>query len=298
MTEDTHMTPKDFAPHVLAVIAELTDYQANASVPMGQTFGPVCARMGISEDFGGETPHGSKFTHRTIGLAMRQLRDRNLGKYVKKGHWGLTAAGINEARKITGVTGPEEEDTVDELAARASAAENEDLEEEDADVIPLSTVRQTHPYSDDPYIRSLAIEHVMCFGAYSKRSDACKTCPLTSDCIAQVRVRKAALAKEIEVEEARALTEAQKKQVEKAKKDGSVAELIEVLGDEEEETSSSKGGKKGKFRPAAGQDLAPAKAQRESTCIQCGEVFTIGEQVTWVAHEGLFHPNCVEDPNG
>ncbi|TFH55291.1 MAG: hypothetical protein E4G90_12085, partial [Gemmatimonadales bacterium] len=76
MTDDNeqHMTPKDFAPHVLVVIAELTDYQANISVPMEETYNPICDRMGIGEDYGGETKHGSKFTHRSIGLAMRQLR--------------------------------------------------------------------------------------------------------------------------------------------------------------------------------------------------------------------------------
>ena len=247
MTDEQHITPKDFASHLLAVIAELTEYEPNVSVPMQDTFAPTCERMGIPEDFGGETPHGAKFTHRTIGLAFRQLRDRNLGDYVKRGHWTLTAAGVAEARKITGVAAPEQEIPVEPVAARTATAETTEDDAMDAEVIPLSVHTPTHPYSDDPYIRSLAIEQVACFGAYSKRSDACKSCPITQDCLVQIDVRKAELAADLEKEEAEAAAKKAKKEAEKAKKDESVAELLDSF-DESDETpkTDTKAGSKGK----------------------------------------------------
>jgi hypothetical protein len=308
MTDDNqpnalHLTPKDFSEHVLVVIAERTDYQVSVSVPMGDVNAPVCERMGIDEDYGGETAHGSKFTHRTIGLAMRSLRGRGLTKYAKKGHWTCTAAGLVEARKITGVPAPANEvaPAAAPVAARADAT-TEAVEHEGADIVQLPVVAEpVHPYSDDPYIRSLAVESVVCFGAFSKRSDACKACPISEDCIVHVGVRKAELAAEMEAEEAQAKATAARAEAEKGQKDASVAELIEGFGNENDENANPPqdgDGPKGRFQPANGQDVAPAEAQRETVCIQCNEVIRKGDPVKWASDEGVFHPQCINDPNG
>lgn len=297
-TNELHLTPKDFSEHVLVVIAELTDYQISVSVPMGDVNAPVCERMGIDEDYGGETKHGAKFTHRTIGLAMRSLRGRGLTKYAKKGHWTCTAAGLLAARKITGVPAPANDEVP--LAARADATA-EVAESGDAEVVRLPVVTAPiHPYSDDPYIRSLAVETVACFGAFSKRSDACKICPIFEDCIVQAGVRKAELAAQMEAEEAQAKAAAAREAADKTKKDESVAELIEGFGNEADPDDAAPqvgDGPRGKFKPEKGQDVAGAEAQRETVCIQCNEVIHKGDAVMWAADEGIFHPQCIEVPN-
>lgn len=295
------MTPKDFVNDVLVVIAELTDFDPTSSVKMTATYTPVCERMGIDENLGGETSHGSLFTHRTIGLAMRSLRDRGLTKYAKKGYWCCTPAGIEEASQMTGRKiehdKPETPPAPVPQAARTEATD-ETTADEEAEVLRLPVAAPSHPYSDDPYIRSLAIESVACFGAHSKRSEACTECPIAADCIEFVGVRKAQIATEIEAEEARAAELAKKREIEAAKKDKSVAELIEDFGNENDtDPGSDKKGKKGKYEVEAGHNVATARAQRETLCPRCDEKIAKKEQVIWVSHVGLFHPECVDTTN-
>lgn len=285
------MTPKDFAPHLLAVLAELTEYEANISVPMEETFQPTCDRMGIDETYGGETSHGSLFTHRTIGLAFRQqIRGKGLGDQAKRGHWMLTQAGVDQARENAGlapVADPEEEMPT---AARADAVEETD-DEEGAEVFHLPVPGVKHPYSDDAYIRSLAIESVSCFGAWSSRSEACKDCPLASDCMVQVGVRKAELAARMQAEEEEQLARQKAKAEAAAKKDESVSELVSKMSQED---AATRRGTKGKFKPTSGQDFADAKASHETVCIQCGEKIYKGDPIKWCSGEGIFHTACFQ----
>jgi len=292
------MTPKDFAPHLLAVLADLTEFTANISVPMTETYAPVCSRMGIDEDHGGETSGGYKFTHRNIGLAFRQhIRGKGLGEQVKKGQWMLTDEGVKAARgdDPEDEVEAEEAEVEDLAAARADAAEEIEQEEEIAEIVHLPVASSKHPYSDDPYIVSLAIESVPCFGAWSKRSDACKECPIARDCIVQVGVLKGKIAADLEAEEAEALRREAKRAEEAAKKSSSVSELIDSFGEEDQAPASSRG-KSGKFKPQPGQDFAEANATRESVCLQCGEKIHKGEPVKWCADEGIFHVACFEEP--
>lgn len=294
------MTPKDFAPHLLAVLAELTEFTANISVPMTETYAPVCNRMGISEDHEGETSGGYKFTHRNIGLAFRQhIRGKGLGEQVKKGHWMLTEEGVKAAREETGDEAETETDETDNLvAARVDAAEEIETEsepelEEMAEVLKLP-VAAKHPYSDDPYIVSLAIESVPCFGAWSNRSDACRECPIARDCLVQVGVVKGTIAAELEAEETERLRREAKQAEEAANKSRSVSELIGFL-EEEDQAPVSTRGKSGKFKPQPGQDFASANATRESVCLHCGEKIEKGTPVKWCADEGIFHEECFDD---
>jgi hypothetical protein len=102
----------------------------------------------------------------------------------------------------------------------------------------------------------------------------------------------------METEEAQAKADAARAEADKTKKDASVAELIEEIGDEENQDAARQDGKgpKGKFVPADGQDVAPAEAQRETVCIQCNEVIRKGDPVMWASDEGVFHPQCIETP--
>jgi len=303
----TRMTPKDFAYPLLAVLATLTEYEANVSVPMTETYSLVCEHMGIREDYGGETEGGYKFTHRNIGLAFRQhIRGKGLGEQAKKGHWMLTQVGVDKARETAGDEAPPVPETVatpvdeapEELAAARADATAEVLEddhgEDGAEVLhlPVANTNPKHPYSDDPYIRTLAIEAVECYGAWSSRSDACETCPLATDCRLQVGARKAEMAAEMEATEEASLARAKAQEEEANKKGISVEELIEKMG---EEGTTPRDPQKGKFKPTDGQDFARANASRESMCLQCGETIKKGDPVQWCADEGIFHVECFDD---
>ena len=308
-----NLTAKTFAPHLLAVLAELTEDEANLSVPMEETYQPVCARMGIDENHGGEVSGGYRFTHRKIGLAFRQhLRGKGLGELASKGQWMLTPEGVDEARNITGLAAPEMEEELEAFVevpvveeklevpvvvtrtdATAELIEVVELvevdEKESAEVLRLPVI-QKHPYSDDPYIRALGTEAVPCYGAWSSRSDTCKECPLVTDCRMQVGAWKSELAGALATEE-----EQFQARVQQAAEDGkTVEELIAELDDEDTGPVPG-GGKQGKFKPAKGQDYAKAKASRKSLCLHCQEPIPKGEWVRWCADEGVFHLACFDD---
>jgi hypothetical protein len=297
------MTPKDFAPHLVAVLGKLTEYMPGKSVPMAQTYGPVCEAMGIDEDSLGSSPnHTSKGTHRQIGLAQRQLRDHHLTEYTKKGHWALTRKGAAEAREAAGLpplddgAGTDASDLA--AAARADGTAEDISESEGAEIVRLPVAGNTHPYSDDPYIRSLAIESLGCFGAHSSRSDTCKVCPVSTDCVGAVSARKGELAAQMEADEAAAKDAEATRLGAEGVKDASVDELIDKMNDDPDtkQRARTQGGKSGKFQPREDQDVAPAFAQRESQCNQCNEVIPEDDACMWVQDEGMFHNECVEAP--
>lgn len=284
------MTPSDFAPHLMATLADLTNYVAEVAVPMGDTFAPVCDRMGIRPEEFGESRHGKKgrktpWVHRQIGLAMRQLRDKGLGDYAGRGQWMLTQEGLDHLNGADDAEVPTEEMLT---AAKALAQQEEqDQEKAGSKVVRLRSNARRHPYSDDPYIRALAIAQTHCFGAYSVRSDVCKECPLAHDCTRAIETRKAEIGAELEHEElaARKAAEAAKKK--KDQQDASIDELMASMSDDSF-------GKKGRFRPSSGQNVADARAQRDTPCQQCDEVIKDKAPCFWVEGEGIFHPQCIE----
>lgn len=288
------LTPKDFAPRLLAVLGRLTEFRPDKSVEMTQTFAPVLEAMDLTEDALGTSSNGTTpQTHRQIGLAMRQMRDHGLTTYAKRGYWALTDEGIKEALADAGITPPSDEELA---AARADAtAEDAETSSGDGGVVVQLTGQRGHPYSDDPYVRSLAADQTPCFGAHSTRSDTCKACPLAAECLRAVDARKAEIAVGLDADEARRAQEAKERAEREAEKDATVDELIAIMP----ENGSSGGttgrfGKKGRYKPAADQDIAPAFAQRESTCYQCQEQIPEDSDCTWVQDIGMFHNECVE----
>lgn len=295
MTQTIKMTPKEFAPHLLTVLGRLTEYTPGKDVPHEATYKLVCDAMGVAEDALGTSSNGTTpGTHRQIGLAMRQLRDHGITDYAKRGHWSLTRKGAQQARTEAGIELLPEETAP--VAARADAtAEDATVEEpEGAEVVRLPVAGARHPYSDDPYIRSLAIERVTCFGAFSQRSDACRGCPVQTDCLAAVSARKAEIAARLDAEGAAAVARAQARQEARDAKDASVDELIAKVSGDPAKAKQARGGKKGKYIPRSDQETAPAFAQREAVCIQCDEVIPKDAACTWVQDEGIFHNDCIE----
>lgn len=271
------MTPKDFAPHLLAVIGELAENRPEVAVPMESTFAPVCKRMKIRvEDFG-ESEHGSgdnktPWVHRQIGLAFRQLRDKGFGSYEQRGQWALTQAGIDEL-----------------LSPEDAGAESEERDEK---IVHLHATNSAHPYSDDPYIRGLAVEQTPCFGAYSVRSNVCKECRLSAECLVAVDLRKAEIAADLEREEIAARKAAEAKKKKKEQQDQSIDELMEAMGSD----GSSGTGPKGRYKPPPDAIISTAFAQREGICAQCNEKVVQNNACVWIEGEGIFHPSCIELP--
>lgn len=294
MTQTIKMTPKEFAPHLLTVLGRLTEYTPAKDVPHEATYKLVCDAMGVAEDALGMSSNGTTLgTHRQIGLAMRQLRDHGVTDYAKRGHWCLTRKGAQQARTEAGIE-PLPEETAP-VAARADAtAEDTSEEPEGAEVVRLPVTGGRHPYSDDPYIRSLAVERVTCFGAYSQRSDACGGCPIQTDCLSAVSARKAEIAAQLDAEANAAVARTRAQEQERSVKDATVDELIAKVSGDDAKGKQSKGGKKGKYVPRSDQETAPAFAQREGVCVQCDEVIPKDAPCTWVQDEGIFHNDCIE----
>ena len=298
---DTKMTPKEFAPHLVAVLGRLTEFTPGKSVHHESTYAAVCQAFGVDEDALGTSSNGTtKGTHRQIGLAMRQLRDHGVTDYAKRGHWTLTTKGVAQARVDAGLEPLEDETPADDLAAARLDSTAEDIEEtepEGAEVVRLPVAGGRHPYNDDAYIRSLAVEGVGCFGAYSRRSDPCKSCPIQTDCVSAVSARKAEIAAELDAEDAAAAAAAQAQAQTKISKDATVDELIAKASGDGAKAKQSKGGGNGKYVPRSDQEVAPAFAQRETVCVQCDEVVPKDAPCTWVQDEGIFHNDCIEQGN-
>jgi hypothetical protein len=291
-----NLTPKDFAPHVLAVIGEMTDLTPGVVVAMERAYGPVCARMNIDPDeFGIAAGKTLPVVHRKIQLAMRQLRDNGLTEYPVRGQWSLTERG---RATLTEMGDLEEAEHVEHVfvAAREETehAQEEMAPREESNVVRINTGR--HPYSDDPYIRGLAIERTACFSAFSSRSEVCRACPLQRDCIAAAGVTKAEIGAELlrEAEEARRL-EAER-QAKKVRQNASIDELMASQETEARRQPAGKTTSGDKFKPTAEHKVNDATAQKEGLCAKCQGTVPEGSACYWVESIGIFHPNCIETP--
>jgi uncharacterized protein YdaT len=292
MSKPKDVTQKTFQPHLLAALGELVDYTAGTSVPFTETYAPVCERMGITEDqYGQCETHEKPWTHRLIGLAFRTLRDKGLGDYEKKGHWALTQMGVQKARENAGlpasiVTSKPVVAAPVHTAARVTALAETGSS---ADVLRLPTV---HPYHNDPYLRALAIERTPCFGAFSSRSETCKTCPLSEECTGAGEAAKAKIAADMEAEDARLIAAKTAKEKAKADKNESIDDLISSF-DEVDDGATKKKAKKS--TKSTGKKPSKATAQREGICCRCQGAIKKGAECYWIKGEGIMHADCLDD---
>ena len=289
MSKPKDVTQKTFQPHLLAALGELVDYTDGTAVHFTKTYAPVCERMGITEDqYGQCETHDKPWTHRLIGLAFRTLRDKGLGDYEKKGYWFLTKMGVQKAREDAGrpaeeVVAPESTEPVHTAARTTELAEDQ----KGANVLRLPTV---HPYHNDPYLRSLAIERTPCFGAHSTRSETCKTCPLSGECLNAVSAAKAKIAMDLEAEDTKEIASTEAKAKAKADKNESIDDLISTF---DEVGDDKKGGKKPK--KSSGKKPSKATAQREGICCRCGGTIPKGDECYWIKGEGIMHDHCLNE---
>jgi hypothetical protein len=285
-------TQATFQPHLIAVLGTLTDFVPGVAVPMGETYAPICERLGISEDEYGNTSDGKYVvTHRLIGLAMRTMRDKGLGEYAKKGHWTLTAAGCLESQSILGIepeieAEPEPEVPV-AMVAKVAAVEVEEFvipPEPESKVVHLPVQKPVHPYSDDPYIRSLGISQIKCFGAHSARSSTCKTCPLKADCLQAVSVNMAHIAALLDAGDDP--QEIVAKATEATEIGHAIDQLIESVDTAPEEPGD-------KFVITKAMVTTTGKQKVEQLCSHCMKTISQGSDGVWIHSKGVFHPGCV-----
>jgi len=297
MSKPKNVTQKTVQPHLLAALGELVDYTADTAIRFTETYAPVCERMGISEDeYGQCETHDKPWTHRLIGLAFRTLRDKGLGDYEKKGYWALTKMGVQKAREEAGLPAPafvEEAPKVPEAPVHTAArATDLAVANTGADVLRLPMV---HPYHNDSYIRGLAIAQTPCFGAYSGRSETCKTCPLASECDNAVLAAKAKIAADLEATDAKEAAAKVAKAKAKADKNESIDDLISSFDEVDDGADTGKKKKAKKSSKSTGKKPSKATAQREGICCRCSGAIKKGAECYWIKGEGIMHADCLDD---
>lgn len=287
-------TPKDFAPHVLAVLGELTGYTASKAVPMESTYDPVCQRMGLDPDaYGIAMGKNIPMVHRKIQLGMRHLRDKGLTGYASKGQWILTPEGLSSLQEPTKKS--ESDKTPSPVVENADVSPQQSNPDPPpptnkptkmaakAAVSPTFIHVRNSAYHADPYLRALAIDRTPCFGAYSPTHKACEACPISKYCKEAVGARKAEIAADMlrEEEEARAAKEAHR--LRKAKQDASIDELIRSQEQPD-----------GRYRPPPGALMANAIADVRTQCAHCKGIVDQGTKAIYVETVGVFHRQCLD----
>jgi hypothetical protein len=265
---DARPSCKQFRPHLLAVLAELAGGKAGVQVEMTLTYGPVCKRLGHAEDAFGNSAHGTLWTHRQIGLAMRALRRAGFTDSKRKAQWELTEMGLRAMKNDF-----------------AGVLDEPDLPEEEEDyiapVIHLPMVAS--PYDESSYLRALAVQQTPCFGAYSAKSNVCDGCLLASACVSALEARFAEVAAEIEREEARANVAARTQQRAKADQDVSVDELLRMEDVKTVAARATTG-----IQPVDANVSSP----RDTVCTRCKKTIPKGTNAVWTPGGGMEHTTC------
>lgn len=290
MAKPKHITQKTFQDPLLHVLAELSDGCAGQEIDHKLTFGPVCDMLGISEDEWGTASQGTLWTHRLTGIAMRNLRNAGMTTYVRKGVWALTEKGLASLNEDEDGDGDDEGDDTEPVAekvvtmvAKHTIAETQE---------PLSLV-SNHPYSDDEYMRTLALEAIGCLGAYAAKSPTCKECPFVQECQGAAQAAKAKIGADLEREEAEQLARDQARAQERVRRDQSVDELINILdGDEAPQKSPGPGTK---AIPETGKPTpVKVKPHVSSVCVHCQTNIPAETEAWWIKTVGVYHLECLE----
>lgn len=162
---------------------------------------------------------------------------------------------------------------------------------DNAQIVPIRP-REGHPFTEDPYIRSLVIAQTRCFGAHSKKSDICRVCRIERECEAAVVVRLAEISADLEIKEAADAAAAQAK-IEKEKAVAAAkAEKAEAIGEliSKFDASTSE-----KYIPPAGTTVGEVTSQG-ALCLHCKKSVPKGETCAWIRGVGILHTDCCATP--
>jgi hypothetical protein len=261
---------KEFRSPLLATLAELSGGRAGIPIEMSKTYAPVLSSLGITEGEYGDSAHGTPWTLRQIGLAMRALRKAGFTDAKRKAQWELTEMGLRAVKDgFVGVQDAPDvpEDTTEEDGSLATVLH-----------LPIAP----SPYDEDPYLRALAVQLTPCFGLYAPREAACGACLLASSCVHAVDARYAEIAAELELEDAKLLAASRVQNRSKDKQDLSVSELIKLDTPPLQKTVAT----------AASRVVSQVTGQVETVCQGCGGKIPKGTDAKWVPEVGMFHNQC------
>jgi hypothetical protein len=188
MTTKQHKySASHFREPLLEVLGELTSSTAFQPINCKDTYGPVCAKLGITADeFGTQEASGKLWVHQWIGWAFRALKKNgettamdSLGVKFRRGYWALTPKGLGSVPAGDDDSAPAQQVLPPVVI-------------EDKPVVPTIS----DPYAD-AYLRKLAIDQTKCYGQFSRQAPACTTCLLRSPCSQHFLAKLSALAVEI-----------------------------------------------------------------------------------------------------
>jgi hypothetical protein len=193
MTTTTTMTPADFRPATMVALAEQCGWRADFPVSFKPVIAKALGYMGLDEDsLGINDATKQSQTSRNCQMAFKYAADNGRGLRGKRGQWGLTEEGINEARGHAGtfgVTPP----LPSNLTATTTTAAPVTMPTQGVSVA-LGRVTIADAYHPDAYIRSVAVAQTPCFGGWSAQAATCKGCPLASSCRNMVAARASMIA--------------------------------------------------------------------------------------------------------
>ncbi len=289
----TKMTPADFRPATMVALATACDWRADYPVPFQPVVNKALALMGLTEDaLGINKATGQPQTSRNCQMAYKYAADNGQGKRGKRGKWGLTQEGLNEASMhaatfgITPRTAPKAPKV---LASTFGVTVAPTMAPTIAPTVGVSialgrSTASIGDYHPDPYIRSLAIAQTPCFGSWSASAPTCGGCPLGNPCHNTLTTRASAIA-------ARLIQEALAPKVTKVPPT--------VLQSKAEQTSTAG---VASTMIAAFKDADEFFNRTDVTCVICGNDIVPGVRALWAEKVGqdpggMAHKECGQPHN-
>ena len=162
------LSARDFKDPLLLALGRATGFKPDRPVDCEGLYDPICKLLGITRDqFGNPEKSSTSWVERWVQDANKSLIAAGLTCRAERGEWCLTPKGVSTAQPLQ--TKQELQD-IQVLPTE---------EESPREVVTGTTGR----YSDDPYIRALAIQETSCYGLYSSVSETCTSCPLQAHCL-------------------------------------------------------------------------------------------------------------------
>lgn len=134
--------------------------------------------------------------------------------------------------------------------------------------------------TDDPYLLSLQVSSVPCYGHFSDRSNFCSECPIRIGCFEQIKTQLA------QMQHTFALQEAEEARL--------ASTVPASYTDQDDGTPEPP--KRAK-KPVANVAYDTSKAEDiiatlETACVVCGNLIQKNEDCKWIAGVGVFHLAC------
>jgi hypothetical protein len=305
MTATTRMTAKQLRDPLLKALGNLTGLKAGEVVSQADAINEVLSDLGVDPEAWGQDSHGRNVTALNIQQAFnRMLRKQGDGEAAGRGKWTLTDKGVKAARLLVGdVAGDEDDTDLDDLldamdddgaGTQTGAAAVNDAPNSTG--LSWSLGDQVNTYSDDAYIRGIAVESTPCFGHYSARSSVCANCPISGGCKAVVITNMASVSARLRKRDEEAALRAAKPTPEPATPaptpsddaDEDISSLLDLINDDD---NWSEGDDSDDGIPS---NAKPYTVQVPSKCRHCKGKLSIGDEAYQIPQQGVYHKDCVK----